>query len=434
LSLPDSPNRLNSAPGARASHQRIHVAAQKAADHVPEITKSPNPVHRVQRLKQWISFLRDAVRIVLVTVPDPSKAFTIFETLNDRGLKLSQVDLLKNHLYGLASGAKRLDEAQARWSEMYGALEASGHERLALDYIRQLWISYNGHTREDELFDKIKEFAKSPGKAIELAGMLSANAIPFTSLLNPSHPLWSDQTNATRRCVQVLVDNLRVDRIRPLLLSILAKFNKKETERSFRLCVTWTVRFLIVGGIGSGTIEKFYAETAKKVRDGAIADAEALNAEMRKHVPADDKLKDRFAVATVSRSYLARYYLHALDRYSKDKGTPSAKEAALAIDDEPERHDWEHVIPQRVSETYAMDDEQRTGLVNRLGNQAIIEKPLNSQMKSNEFSLKRPHYSKSAFIHTKKLFDLATFGQAEIDVRQRELADLALKVWPLRVV
>ncbi len=53
--------------------------------------------------------------MIVVTVTDPASAFVIFETLNDRGLELSQADLLKNYLYGRAGGsdvrgAKKLDD------------------------------------------------------------------------------------------------------------------------------------------------------------------------------------------------------------------------------------------------------------------------------------------------------------------------------------
>jgi len=89
------------------------------------------------------------------------------------------------------------------------------------------------------------------------------------------------------------------------MLSIVQAFNKKNTERAYRLCVSWAVRFLIVGGIGSGTLEQFYAAASKRVREGAISTPEILANEMKKHVPSDSIFREAFSRASVSRSYLA---------------------------------------------------------------------------------------------------------------------------------
>ena len=157
IAPPDDPMRLNDIVGKKPSHILINSAANIAREWVLKIVKTQDSAQRITRIKTWLKFLKNSARVILVVVPDPSKAFTIFETLNDRGLKLSQVDLLKNHLYGLASAGKRLTEAQQRWNEMVGALESTGDENLALDYIRQLWISYHGYKKEAELYNAIKD-------------------------------------------------------------------------------------------------------------------------------------------------------------------------------------------------------------------------------------------------------------------------------------
>ena len=46
----------------------------------------------------------------------------MFETLNDRGLKTSQFDLVKKLPFGEAG--ERLPEAQQKWAKMVGVLES----------------------------------------------------------------------------------------------------------------------------------------------------------------------------------------------------------------------------------------------------------------------------------------------------------------------
>jgi len=430
IANPDASERLNKAAGPKLSHTRIDTAAKIAQKWVLNITSTPDTAQKIKNIKSWLEYLRESVRVILVIVPDQGKAFKIFETLNDRGIKLSQVDLLKNHLYALASSGKRFEEAQKLWDEMVGALEASGYEDLSLDYIRQMWISYHGYTKEADLYDAIKDYTKSPDVAIAFAGDLSRNIIPFTALLNPSHPMWKDETQApaTAKCVDVMVNNLHVDRIRPLLLSILAEFKKKDTERAFRLCISWTVRFLIVGGIGSGTVEQFYASAAKKIRTKEILNPDSLATEMKKYVPTNDGFKDSFSRAFVTRSYLARYYLRAIEHQFRGE-----KDAMLAPDDDPERYDLEHVIPQKPSVHWNLTDDEKKLLVTRIGNLALLEKTSNSALKDAGLPEKKANYSQSPFLLTKMIADESTWGSNEITKRQIKLAELAVKAWPITI-
>jgi hypothetical protein len=212
------------------------------------------------------------------------------------------------------------------------------------------------------------------------------------------------------------------------LLSIVSVFNKKATEQAFRLCISWTVRFLIVGGIGTGTVEQFYAEMAHKIRDKIIKTPEEIAAAMRKHVPSDDKFREEFARTTVSRSYLARYYLRALERQERGE-----KDAALAAEDETERTNLEHVIPQEKSAEWPMDEDARLVLVNKIGNLCLLEKKPNSTLRSAGFTSKKAAYRNSTSLLTQKIAKQANWGAKEITERQAELAALAIKAWPIAV-
>jgi uncharacterized protein with ParB-like and HNH nuclease domain len=61
------------------------------------------------------------LKVIIVTAPDDSDAFAIFETLNDRGKKLGQIDLIKNYLF--QKSKTRISEAQDYWSRMTGTIE-----------------------------------------------------------------------------------------------------------------------------------------------------------------------------------------------------------------------------------------------------------------------------------------------------------------------
>ena len=130
LSKPDSPER--SVASSKESHKKITKASEIAADHLRNIVELSNKP--ADRLIDWIDYLKTGVRVIWVKVPDDANAFTIFETLNDRGLDLAISDLLKNYLFHLSGD--RISEAQQRWVSMFAALEAVDSEEIVVDYIR----------------------------------------------------------------------------------------------------------------------------------------------------------------------------------------------------------------------------------------------------------------------------------------------------------
>jgi Protein of unknown function DUF262 len=74
----------------------------------------------------FIKFMRDSVIAVRLTVPNESNAFRVFETLNDRGMDLSAVDLLKNYLFGCVydeGHPQGLAQMEHRWALLTGTLQ-----------------------------------------------------------------------------------------------------------------------------------------------------------------------------------------------------------------------------------------------------------------------------------------------------------------------
>lgn len=154
---------------SKESHDRIAKAAEFAKEHVQAIaTATSDPT---SRLIDWLDFISKQARVIRIQVPDDANAYRIFETLNDRGLKLALSDLLKNYLFHKADD--RIGEAQKGWVAMASILEAAQDEELIVDFVRHLWSSEHGLTREKVLYDKIKERITSKQAVIDFTNRLS---------------------------------------------------------------------------------------------------------------------------------------------------------------------------------------------------------------------------------------------------------------------
>lgn len=79
-------------------NQRLSEAAVYCRSHVSELGSSfEDSAKGAERLFELVRYLEDGVKVVRLNVPNEANAYTVFETLNDRGLDLSVLDLVKNH-------------------------------------------------------------------------------------------------------------------------------------------------------------------------------------------------------------------------------------------------------------------------------------------------------------------------------------------------
>ncbi|PST49783.1 hypothetical protein COO72_00705 [Bifidobacterium callitrichos] len=80
--------------------------------------------------------------LVKIEVPDHASAFTLFESLNDRGMPLSPVDLIKNTMLGRADRETGIDVDKAflRWTGIVDALGADGGDQER--FLRYYWNAF----------------------------------------------------------------------------------------------------------------------------------------------------------------------------------------------------------------------------------------------------------------------------------------------------
>ena len=228
-------SNLTKTPISKESHKRIDDAYKAAFGFIKDqYTRNGNNKEYLFALAE---FIKNKVQLIIVTVDDETNAFTVFETLNDRGLTLSQTDLIKNYLFN-KSGQTRLTEAQHKWTSFKSAIETSENEAEILEYIRYHWSSKEGLTREKELFKRIKEKIKTIPQVISYLTELENDVQIYLPLLNPNHEKWNEFVPSCREYIKTLLD-LNLSRLRPLLIAILKKFSKADVAKALRFMVTW---------------------------------------------------------------------------------------------------------------------------------------------------------------------------------------------------
>jgi hypothetical protein len=407
------------------SNERIQSAARKAMEHVRNITAALPSKDRPNRLYAWIDFLRHKALVVAITVPaHVSDSFRMFETLNARGLRASQVDILKNFLFGKAPDAGF--QIHPRWLSMLSTIESHGDDELVLTFIRQFWISQHGPTTENELGEEMESKIKNEQQVVDFVAALDDAAENYVALLTPiQHPRWKGYPEGTRKAIDILINDLSAVQIRPLMLAVTQKFNRKEAQKAFQLFVSWSVRFQIVGGGSQGKLHRYYGDRAKAVTDGTITSAKALAESMNNIVPANRQFQEEFSKANVSKTFLARYYLRAIELFGKEQ-LPQ-----LLINEDPNAVNLEHVLPLNPSDDWVIDKETAAAFHKRIGNMVLLGSKDNVALGNGSFESKQPTLKNSPFDTTREVGNRPKWDAEEIRNRQIKLAELAPKVWPL---
>ena len=279
------------------SHRRIDKAAKIAAKHIESVAVAAGS-RKVDSLIDWIDFIHKKAKVISVSVPSDANAFTIFETLNDRGLALAITDLLKNYLFSKANA--RLTEVQANWISMGSILEAIGGDEIVVNYVRHLWSAQHGLAREKQLYKEIRKKVNTSAKSVNFVADLNNNAKTYCALFSSGHAFWKPYGDVARQYIAA-INTLQTRESLPLLLAVVTKFSKAETIKALRLLVSCIVRSLVVTGRG-GTLEGKYSAIAKLIFDKKVKNETALRKELAKIIPTDGEFKEAFSVASSSNS------------------------------------------------------------------------------------------------------------------------------------
>ena len=376
--------------------ERVHTEAQAAGPSWAEL------------LFDWVDFLENRARAIAVSVANEADAFLIFETLNARGRALTVADLLKNYLFGLARDD--LDTLQQEWTSALGALEASADEETFTTFVRHLWGSLRGSTRERELYGQIKAEITSTPAALRFGHDLESAAPFYAALLSADHPYWTDKAGLAPAAQTLL--RLGLEQNRPLLLAAMRRFDDDEFGVLVGAIISWSVRGLVVGGIGGGTTERAYGEAAVRVSDGSARNTVEVYDALAGVIPTDDEFRRVFASRRINRSRLAKYLLAALSQ--AEAGTDSPSIVSEATDSQLILRS---VMPRTADPfewpEFAHDDIAQWAL--RLGNQFVAD------TESGQLAplVVLPQ-------------DRESWTPEHIDTRQLQLAEMAVALWPRR--
>ncbi|MDC7694816.1 DUF262 domain-containing HNH endonuclease family protein [Asticcacaulis sp. DXS10W] len=416
---------LNELKPTRDSHDLLLEAAKLAAKWVTKVTAITDINSVPDVLNRWLDYLEQDAQVVLLKASNGARAFKMFETLNDRGLRTSQADLVKSYLFGEAG--EHLDEAQVCWSTMLENLQEIEDDEKSLTFLRHLVIATKKFVRADEIYQVIQDSVRGQSASITFLNEIKRHSATYVATFRPHSDHWSTYPPAVRRALEAF-NFFDLKPMRPLIFAVAERFPPQEAVSAISFMLSLSVRLVIAAQTRTGSNEQAFASAALKVFAREIETSNALKSALSKVVISDAEFEQEFSTAKVSNAKLARYYLRTLEASSAGEAEPQFvvnwDETAITL---------EHVFPKSPSDNEWLDfrEDNRRLYKTRLGNLCLLQMTTNSTMPNDSYAAKRPFLKQSGYKLTQSIAQNEKWSPDEIEARQREMAKLAVKAWPI---
>ena len=426
------------------------------------------------QLNEFHHKLLNCASIIRLDVGAAKDAYKLFETINNRGLRLKPTDIIKNFLLGHASSLPvgTLDKVKDDWRKLIVALDGLDSD----DFFRQ-WLAgklhrkvtktklvadfkayYLRHVQEAEsmtefLSSTIKDDEDEDSGEEDVAIMggeddvteeyTKINKVKLTKFAKAlrlsaerySELLWCE-TSSTK--VNRHIANLWRIKAFQAFTWLLDMFGRESLDEKTQVRLLKALEaFMMRRHIcekRSNELETVFANLT------GLADEDYENAVLailRDHTPDDEEFQSSFTSfpfvpAVIDR---ARYALEMFEYLA----IGHKNEYYLA---DPDDLELEHIIPKAADKAGTKKDfgdwpsylgegwkAKHSKMLHRIGNMTLLADELNVVASNNPFLAKRKEYANSNIRLTKELVGLSQFKFKQVEDRSKAFGELAVALW-----
>lgn len=396
------------------SNQLLWQAFQYFSNHLEKLQGV------VQSGEKLAEFLTDTVAqrllFIQINVEDELNAYTVFETLNARGIELSSTDLLKNYLFSLFQGPDDLQEAQRQWRRIVNTVQM---EKFP-EFLRYYLSLKQTRVRRERLFKVVRESVKNGQQAFELLDQLENYGSLFIALSNSNEEFWRDASE-NRPYIREL-ELFRVKQAYPTLFAAYERFSPENFTRLLKLVCVLSFRYTVVSSLNPNELETLYNKVAIAIMNGEITNPKQVFDNLRSIYVSDEKFLQDFSLLSIStkgqKKKLVRYILFKLEA---DASQIEVNEDSFSI---------EHILPESPSSEWqqSFNNAQIEEMVYRIGNLTPLEPHLNRQVGNQLYPIKRAVYQQSIYTLTKNVL-AEEWNLNTLATRQKNIAQRAVHIW-----
>lgn len=366
------------------------------------------------QLSKFVSYIKSKVLLIVTTAPDLSKAFQLFEILNNRGRGLDPIDLIKNSLLKFLADPSLLEvqrnEFNTHWKSFIKNLKISDNRNIdSSTFLKHYLIGTKGlNVSKDKLFStfsnpsqkytvsEVLTLVKSLNKLSEIYGDIESKKYKFFI------------ENSTQ--MYILFELLGLKQAHSLLMPFYFETKEMKEEAvdlAIRLGASVIFSYTQTNFIEANAptlIEKYYK--VKQEKNSNIAFKNFKN----------DMEKLIFERSSIAKESITLRKFEDRKGQANKKGLDLFKFIELYAHGDTQilnpaqgkKISLEHIMPRDPSHsnfnnTHFNSEAERREYLNRIGNFAILYNSDNAHLSNKSFFEKMPVYSNLGFLSTKVL-------------------------------
>jgi hypothetical protein len=366
----------------------------------------------------------ELLMFIQITVEDELNAYTVFETLNSRGVELTSTDLLKNYLFSLvAKSPTDLNHVKGQWKKI---IDAVGLKDFPV-FLRYYLQATKQMVTKESLFKVVKQYVKVNSDVFDLLDHLEAYAYTYIALGSPDDDLWSGDKELRNHINALKL--FRVTQWKPLVMVAYEKLAPQDFKRLCAAIVAIAYRYNLIAKLQTNEMEKIYSKAAVELYKNLTPTYQAALNDIKSLYLSDEEFKNYFQIKQFNTNNSTdkkqlRYTLYKLEG-QETKGSQ--------YDFESDNGTIEHILPENYSDTWkqSFKEEEHERNLFLLGNLTLLEPSKNNKEAADgSFEQKKKVYQSSKYALTNTI-DYNDWLPNTIKQRQTSLAKLATAVWKI---
>lgn len=397
----------------------------------------------IDEVKNLHDKILDRLIYVSITAKGHSDAYQLFETMNNRGLSLSPIDLMKNYLLMKASKRPSTDEDRAEnlWGDIIKNIDSvSSLNNPGTTFFRQYFMSskllgINEKITKNKLYEPTFTETIEEWNDIEsLLEDIKEKSDLFRKLFNQDIDRFSRSENSE---INRLLRDARIVSRTPFTFFLRA-FSETDDVDILKEIIRKSNALLVRRQIcdrNTGphdTIFNHLSQNAFEADDPLQYMDDYLTSDGR--FPSDDQFIRHFIQESFSRSDRTKYILSKIEEDHFGHGGKEVVESRYQVH-------IEHILPERPGknltklwlEPFEISDDEHDDFKKRIGNLTLLEEDPNISASNRSLEKKQDYYTEDEtdFEMTHELKDKDKWDIEEIEERSQRLAEIAAKVWSL---
>ena len=374
-------------------------------------------------------FLNDIVgerlMFIQIVVENELNAYTVFETLNSRGLELTSTDLLKNYLFSLVAKSETdLRQVRAQWKKI---IDIVGLKAFPI-FLRQYLNSRMNLISKEYLFKAVKQMVQDGEQVFALLDELEKNAYVYIALFTPDDVLWENDKEI-REDIRALT-LFRVTQCNSLLMIAYDKLSVADFKKVLRAIVSLSFRYNVIAKLQTNDMEKVYNRASVRIFKSEDITVRQILEDIRPIYLNDEDFKRYFEHKVMNTNNSATRKLVRYILYKVEAALPNGLHADFEID----TGTIEHILPEAYTEDWSADfsEEEAENYRYRLGTLTLLEsKKNNREAAAKSFEEKKEIYANSQYALSRKIA-ASEWTPKMIHHRQARIASVACGIWKIQ--